>query len=122
MMATSICTAPSNSLVGISDVRKGVVPESMPESGIAATESCILVTCYPEIDGETRITLGPAIDVDPGDAPAFDGQLMTPSGIVRVVTIDWKPLLEAPVSDANTRIRIWRNHPQFPDQIIVGLD
>lgn len=85
-MAASITTAPANSLVGISDVKKGVVPESIPESGIAATESCILVACYPEIDGETKITLGPAAELDPEDAPAFDGQLETPSCIVRIVT------------------------------------
>lgn len=121
-MAASISTAPSNSLIGISDIKKGLVPESMPASGIAATESCILVACYPEIDGETKITLGPSIDVDPGDPPAFDGELATPSGIVQIVTIDWKPLLQAPVLTANTRIRIWKNRPHWADEIIVGLE
>lgn len=122
MIAASISTAPPNSIIGISDLKKGVVPEPMPDFGIAATESCILVGCYPEIDGETKITLGPAADVDPGGMPAFDGQLATPSGIVRIVTIDWKPLLEAPVSSTNTRIRIWKNRPRFADEVIVGVE
>lgn len=121
-MSASIRVAPSNSLVGISDAQKGIVPDSVPESGIAATESCILVACLPEVDGETEITLGPAPEVDPGASPAFDGQLATPSGIVRIVTIDWKPLLEAPVSATNTRIRIWKNRPRFPDELIIGLE
>src|SRR5271168_3333341 len=56
MTSASISIAPANSLIGISDVKKGVAPTSMPESGIASTESCILVACYPEIDGETKIT------------------------------------------------------------------
>jgi hypothetical protein len=73
MMSASITIAPSNSLIGISDVKKGVVPTSVPESGIAATESCILVACYPEIDGEMEITLGPTREVDTGASPAFDG-------------------------------------------------
>lgn len=95
----------------------------MSESGIAATESCILVACYPEIDGETKITIGPAADVDPGDTPpAFDGRLATPSAVIRIVTIDWKPLLEVPVSSTNTRIRIWKNRPRFADQVIVGVE
>lgn len=121
-MPASISIAPPNSLIGISDVKRGTVPDSMPESGITATESCILVACYPEIDGETKITLGPAAVVDPGESPAFDGQLATPSGIIRIVTIDWKPLFEVPVSAANTRIRIWKNRPRFADEIIVGLE
>jgi hypothetical protein len=123
MMPASITVAPSNSLIGISDVKKGVVPTSMPESGIAATESCILVGCYPEGDGETRITLGPASDVDPGYAPAFDGQLATPTAVVRIVTIDWKPLLEARVPAAvSTRVRVWKNHARWPGEIIIGLE
>jgi hypothetical protein len=120
-MSASISIAPSNSLIGISDAKKGIVPDSMPASGIAATESCILVTCFPEVDGETRITLGPATDVDPGDPPAFDGQLATPTGIVKIVTIDWKPLLEARVSTTSTRIRIWRNRPRFADEVTIGV-
>lgn len=121
-MATSISLAPSNSLIGISDVQKGVIPEFMPESGIAATQSCILVSCYPEIEGETKITLGSATDIDPGGPPAFDGELTTPSGIVRIVTIDWKPLLEAAVSATTTRIRIWKNRPRWADEITIGLE
>jgi hypothetical protein len=69
-----------------------------------------------------RKGLGQANDVDPGDPPAFDGQLATPTGIVRVVTIDWKPLLQASVSAVNTRIRIWKNRPRFADQITIGLE
>jgi hypothetical protein len=97
------------------------VPELMPESGIASTETCILVACYPEIDGETKIRLGPVADVDSGNAPAFDGRLETPGRIVRIVTVDWKPLLEEAVSTATTRIRIWRNHPKYPDEVTVGV-
>jgi hypothetical protein len=50
------------------------VPDVDPESNVSATESCILVACFPEVDGPTEITLGPAHGVDPGDTPAFDGR------------------------------------------------
>jgi hypothetical protein len=122
MTSASISIAPVNSLIGISDVQKGEVPTVMPESGIASSASCILVACYPEIDGETKITLGVARDVDPGDTPAFDGQLATPSGRVIIVTIDWQTLLEAPVLTQSTRIRIWKNSSRFADEITVGLE
>jgi hypothetical protein len=121
-MSDSIKVAPPNSLIGISDVKKGEVPDFDVESGISATDSCILVGCWPEIDGETEIILGLASEVDPGDPAAFDGQLETPSGRVQVVTIEWKTLLEATGSIANTRVRIWPNRPRFPDRIIIGLD
>jgi hypothetical protein len=123
MMSASIRVAPSNSLVAISDAKKkGVVPKIGPEFGIAATESCILIPCLPEVEGQTQITLGPARDVAPGGAPVFDGYLDTPNGVVQIVTVDWKPLLKAPVSNSSTRIRIWTNRPKFPDKVMIGLE
>lgn len=121
-MPVSIRVAPPNSLIGISDVKKGEVPNFDVESGISATNTCILVGCRPEIDGETEIKLGPAAEVNPGNPAAFDGQLGTPSGRLQVVTVEWKPLLEAAVRTAKTRVRIWPNRPRFPDQIIIGFD
>jgi hypothetical protein len=122
MMSISIKVAPSNSLIGISGANKGVVPDSIPEAGIAATESCILVACFPEVEGETEVTLGPTCEVDPGGAPAFDGHLATPNGVVKVFTVEWKPLMEAPVSTASTRIRVWKNRPRFANEVIIGVE
>ncbi len=92
-----------------------------PESGIGATDSCILIACLPEVDGQTQITLGPDHEVDPGSDPAFEGELDTPTRRVQVVTVEWRPLLEAPVSNLTTRIRVWKNHPLFPDRIVIGF-
>jgi hypothetical protein len=124
MMPHSITIAPENSLIGISDVRKpkGGVPDPPLPDGITATESCILIVCYPEVEGETKITLGQASDVDPGYAPAFDGQLVTPGRVVRITDVGWKSLLETPVSAQSTRIRIWKNSPKFADEITVGVE
>jgi hypothetical protein len=122
MTLTTIRAALPNSLVGISDPKKGVVPDALGQGGVAATETCILISCLPEVDGETEITLGTAGEVDPGGSPVFDGQLATPSGVVQVVTVEWKPLLKAPVSTVSTRIRIWTNHPKFPDKVMIGVE
>jgi hypothetical protein len=122
VMSDSIKIAPPNSLIGISDVKKGEVPNVDVETGISATETCILVGCWPEIDGETEITLGPAAEVDPGHPPAFDGRLQTPSGRLQVVTVDWRPLLTAVVVSAKTQIRIWTNRSRFPDKIVIGFE
>jgi hypothetical protein len=121
-MTVSMRVAPSNSLIGISDVEKGIAPDIDPKSSIVATESCILVACLPEVDGDTEITLGRAGDVDPGKTPAFDGQLATPTGNLQVVTVDWKPLLQIAVMGAKTRVRIWLNRPEFPDAVTIGVE
>jgi hypothetical protein len=120
-VSLSFTIDPVTSLVGICGLKIGTVPDPPPPGRITATESCILLACYPEEDGETKITLGQASDVNPGYPPAFDGQLTTPSRVVRVVTVDWKPLLETPVSAQLTRIRIWKN-VRFADKIIIGVE
>jgi hypothetical protein len=124
MMPHSITIAPANSLIGISDIQKpkGGVPDAPLPDGITATEFDILVACYPEVEGETKITLGEASDVDPGYAPAFDGQLVTPGRVVRITDVVWKSLLQMPVSAPRTRIRIWKNRLHFADEIIIGVE
>jgi hypothetical protein len=122
MMSHSITIAPVNSLIGISDIQKSVVPEPPLPDGITATDSCILVVCFPEVEGETKITLGQASDVNPGYPPAFDGHLATPSQVVRITDVVWKPLLQTSVSSQNTRIRIWKNKVRFADEITIGVE
>lgn len=73
------------------------------------------------MDGETEITMGPASQVDPGVSPAFDGVLETPNHIVVVWTIEWQKLLHAGVPTSRTRVRVWRNHPREPNEVIIGL-
>jgi hypothetical protein len=73
------------------------------------------------MDGATEVTLGAARDVDPGGRPAFDGMLETPSRIVIVATSERKTLLDSSVPGMGTRVRIWVNHPNEPDKVIVGL-
>jgi hypothetical protein len=123
-MSHSITIAPENSLIVISDIQKpkGGVPDAPLPDGITATEFDILVACYPEVEGDTKITLGQASDIDPGYAPAFDGQLATPGRVVRITDVGWKSLLETPVSSQNTRIRIWKNNVRFADEIIIGVE
>jgi hypothetical protein len=121
LMKQSIKIAPPNSLIGISDAQRGMVPDSMPETGIAATESCILVACMPDVDGETEIVFGHASEVDPGSPPAFDHQLSTPTGSIQVVTTEWKPLLTLPVESKITRLRVWPNRRKLPDRLVIGV-
>jgi hypothetical protein len=122
MTTSSIKVAPPNSMFLISDAQRGFaadVSRSIP--AIAATDTCIAVGSLAEMDGETKITIGPADEVDPGGHPTFDGALATPTRTVVVFTIEWKKLLEARVSSLQTRVRIWTNHPNEPDDVVIGL-
>lgn len=122
MKMTSTKLSPPNSMVLIADRRGEIdVPDAMPRSRIAATSSCIAIGCKAEMDGETEITMGAALEIDPGDRPVFDGILATPSRAVAVWTVEWNSILDAPVPTLQTRVRVWSNHPREPDKLIVGL-
>lgn len=119
-----IQTAPPNSLIAISDADGGDVPDPNAfslETQIISTDSCIMVACFPEIDGETEIVLGPATEVAQPSKPALDQNLKTPARKVVISTVVWKKLLEADVTSVRTRVRVWTNSARWPDQIIVGL-
>ena len=122
MTTSSIKVAPPNSLVLISDVNRGEVPEEIdPKLGFGATASSVAVACLPDVDGETMIKLGPAVEVDPGSRPAFEMIMSTPTRTVAVMTIEWTILLKAGVPDSSTRVRVWTNHARWPDNVLIGL-
>lgn len=121
MTAIRTRVAPPNSLLFISGPDGGSAP--FPERGAAilSTPSCISVSCLMSQDGESEVVLGPAKDIHPGRSPAFDGQLEVPHRVVTISTVEGEIVLEAPVADRRTRVRIWVNRPRDPDEIIVGL-
>ena len=125
MIAQTIKVAPSNSLVLVSDSGGGSVPDPnriAQDANVTATDTCVVVCCMPEIDGETEITLGWGNAIDPGASPVFDGSVATPSRTVAIFDVEWKPLLKTTVTTAATRVRVWKNRPRFADEIIIGLD
>lgn len=86
-----------------------------------ATPSCISFACFPAQDGPTRLLLGAKDDVDPGTSPTFEGELETPNRAVVVSTVDDKIVLRTAVPGAQTHVRIWLSHPQWPEKVIIGL-
>jgi len=121
-MRTSTKIAPPNSLLFIADPNGGTTPQiTNKRPNIWSTPSCIAVGCLAFINGKTDVTLGDKREVDPGDLPAFDGQLETPNREVLVSTAEWETVLKSNVPNISTRIRIWVNHPTEPDKVIIGL-
>lgn len=114
---------PVNSLLFIADPAGGEeVPEWVRGELILSTSSCISVGCYPEQDGPTEIVLGKASEVDPGGNPAFEGDLETPGGAITISTVDNEKVLEMKVTGARTHVRVWINHPRWPDKVTVGVE
>jgi hypothetical protein len=110
---------PVNSLIFISDRDGGNAPP-WEDKPILSTNSCISVRCYPEQDGPTEVTLGDRKDVDPGTAPAFEGDLETLHRKLVVTTVEKERVLEANVPAIHTHICIWLSHPRWPEKVVIG--
>lgn len=89
---------------------------------LISTDTCILVGCLMDADGETEFTLGEIHEVDPGRPPAFEGKLKTPNHKISLESVDGHTVLEAPVLHLETKVRIWTNHESEPDKVIVGFE
>ncbi len=114
--------APPNSIFVLEDVRGGKSPEiEMIEPAIWATRSCIIVGSLCFMDGETELAVSDLPDDALAAAPAFDGVLDTPNRIFRVSTSEEDVLLRLPVPGHFTRVRVWTDHPKWPDHILVVL-
>jgi hypothetical protein len=122
MMTVSTKVAPPKSLVAIGDPHTGEIPRTMGGAArIAYTDSCVVVGCLSEMDGETEFTLGPSEEVNSGSAPAFEGTLLTPNRKLAVFTVFGQTLLEIPVAQEQTIVRVWVNDPREPDKVVVGV-
>lgn len=120
-MYSAIKIRPLNSLLFLSDLKGGSDPTPVRGPMILSTPSCISFRCYPEQDGPTEIVLGDAREVDPGGQPAFEGDLNTPNLAVVISTVTREEVLKREVPQTRTHIRIWLSHPQWPEQVIIGV-
>lgn len=120
-MSQAVRIRPANSLIFISDRDGGEAPIPVRGAMVWSTPSCVAVVCYPEQDGPTELILGAAGEVNPGDPPLFDGHLDLPNRTVIVSTVELKAVLEENVQSPTTRLRVWTNHAQWPDKVIIGV-
>ena len=89
---------------------------------LVSTDTCILVGCLIDADGETELALGSMSEVDPGELPVFQGKLRTPTRGIALESVDGRTILDAPVSQEETMVRIWTNHESEPDKVVVGFE
>jgi hypothetical protein len=120
MAAETVMAAPPNALIFISDASGGGAPEFIANIPVRSTDTVISVNCLPDMDGETRVTLGPAAEVGMVGPPVFDGTIKTPTRGVLVSTVEHEEVLAAAVPSLETRIRIWTSRTVDPDDIVIA--
>lgn len=92
------------------------------KSLVAASDNCLIVCVYPEVDGPTELTIGRAVDVDPGRAPDFIGPLSTPKRRLVIDQVDGHIVYDQIVRSHMPTIRIWFSDPRWPEQVLIGID
>jgi hypothetical protein len=121
-MTTKSARAPVlNSLLYVRDERMRNIPEIDGNEAVWSTTSCVAVSCLPDCDGETEVTIGSAQEVKKDGTLLFDGPLATPSRILIVETVLGKTILQIGVPSSQTHVRIWTNGLRDTDRVIVGL-
>ena len=119
-MSRTIKIAPPNSLLFISGPEGDQPIDFSSMKTIRWNSTCVAVSCLPFVDGETEVTLGVTNEVDPGWSPAFD-ELLTANGSIVIYTSERSTLLKLPVIGDRTRVKVWINHEEEPDRVIVGV-
>ncbi|WP_181832879.1 hypothetical protein [Bosea caraganae] len=122
MVVRQAIIRPSNSLVVISGGGKVDIPVGRAIEPVAASPTCLLVACCPEVDGDTELTIGLSNEVDPGNAPGFVGRLETPRRRIVVETVEEEVIFDQIVPSTQTAVRIWFSHPKWPEKVIIGID
>jgi|SRR6185437_13325440 hypothetical protein len=122
MTIKSTTIAPPYSIVVIDDPTNKEVPEWVDGPVVSGTESCLLVSCMAEVDGETEFTMGTAKEVSPGTHLVFHGILNTPSSRIVIETAEGDTILESPTVSRRTKIWIWANRASRPDKVTVGIE
>ncbi len=98
------------------------VPVEYGADGVFGTMECLVITCQYWNDGDTTITMGPFDELPEHSNPlVFDGMLSTPELRVVLHDVYIPDILAMDVPDTRTRIRIWSNHENQPDVVVIGL-
>ena len=118
----SLSVRPRNSVVLLTDRSVGEIPATLGDSAVAATPSCLAIACQSEVDGRTRIALQFTSDYSPAGDLDFAGELLTPTRMLSVLSVELEELLATPVACTQTSVRVFTNHPSEPDHVTIVID
>lgn len=106
----------------MSGVRKIVFPYDNDGVGLTANSTCINVGCHHSMDGPTTVSFGLFEEVANGSRDTrFDGFIDTPDRRVDVFDANDPEIVSMTVPHMRTRVRMWTNHPTYPDEVVIAL-
>ena len=122
MEPDTISVTVPNAILFLHDPSFWDFPEPQREGAVWCNGRGITMSCLPEMDGLTDITIGSNSKVQPTNHLIFDGELQTPTRKVRVLMVLGGPILEQTVSNARTRVRIWTDGYRDTATVVIGLE
>lgn len=111
-----------NSLLFIGDQDAWEIPVIDGDASMWSTKSCIAISCQPDSEGPTTITVGRMQDVASPDGPLFDGHVETPNGKIGLFGVPGDRLLEMNVPTTRTHIRIWTDGWRDTETVVIGFE
>lgn len=119
MSVKTLVIAPPYPCFFIAGRRKIVAPINHDGGGLAATPDCITVPAMYLGEGVTTTRIGRSRDLGHVRAPDFEGTLDTPHRLLMISDSD-DDLVDVPVDDVRTRIRIWLDRPIMATAVDIG--
>ncbi|MDP3575274.1 MAG: hypothetical protein Q8S42_31905 [Archangium sp.] len=100
------------------DIRTAETPPSIGAGRVASTSSMVVIGTQMAADGPTTIALLSAQEA-PDGVPAIDLVLSTPRRKLRLFSTEGTPIYSVDTEGLTTRLRVWKNHADEPDEIRV---
>ena len=112
-----------NALLFIKDARAKDLPKIDGHGSFWTTPSCVAVSCMPDCDGSTEVTIGNPLEFQSKAGKLlFDTLLETPSRRITVETVLAEKILEQSVLSATTHVRIWTDGFRDTEKVFIGVE
>ena len=115
--------SPANSLLLLMDMESGQLPDSMSESLVAFTDTCIAFGTMQALDGETTIQIDSDLSEETENhSLVYDGRLNLPSKKISLVDTLNQEIWSSAVDNEIVGVKIFANDDSEPDSIRIIVD
>ena len=114
--------APPNSLILVMDHATGLLPDSLNDSLITATDTCVAIGTRAECDGETDVYIGSdpiVVSSDVNLKEAYHGTIATSSGVLTICDVYNDRILDWEIGELSCSISVFVNDSAEPSIIHI---